>query len=105
MAELFLVVFSCSGAAGFVSSLRMAGFPALPVSNAPLSLDHGAGSRMREFAGPLEAGPEVLSILPVVLSRILLHEGVAMEQLLLLVSGAGDHQQGDNADDTGARSE
>lgn len=83
----------------------MAGFPAVPVSNAPLSLDHGAGSRLREFAGPFEAGPEVLSIFPVVVDRILLHEGVAMEQLLLLVSRTGDHQQGDNADDTGTRSE
>lgn len=60
---------------------------------------------MREFAGPHEAGPEVFSIFPVVVDRILLHEGVAMEQLLLSVSGTGDHQQGDNADDTGARSE
>lgn len=82
----------------------MASFPAVPVSNSPLSLNHGAGSRMREFAGPHEAGPEVFSIFPVVVDRILLHEGVAMEQLLLLVSRTGDNQQGDNADDIGARS-
>ena len=83
----------------------MAGIPALPVPNTPVPLDHGAGGCMREFAGPLETGPELLSIFPVVVDRILLHEGVAMEQLLLSVSGAGNHQQGDNADDTGARSE
>lgn len=56
---------------------------------------------MRQFPGPFQAGSEVLSVFSVVEHRVLLHESVAMEQLLLSVPRARGDQQGDYADDTG----
>lgn len=70
----------------------MAVFTSVLVLDADLSLRVGAGGRMRQFLGSLQAGSEVLSVFSVVEHRVLLHESVAMEQLLLPVSRARGDQ-------------
>lgn len=72
------------------------------VSDSHPSLRVDAGGRVCQFLSAFQAGPEVLSILSIVVACVLLHESVAMEQLLLSVPGARSHEQGDYANDTGA---
>ena len=72
------------------------------VSDSHLSLRVDAGGRVRQLLGAVQAGPEVFSIFSIVVACILLHEGLAMEQLLLSVPGACGHEQGDYANDTRA---
>jgi len=76
--------------------------PPLFLSDFHLSLRIDAGGRMRQLLGVVQAGPEVFPVLSIVLACILLHEGLAMEQLLLSVPGARGNEQGHYADDIGA---
>lgn len=81
---------------------RFAVSSSLFVSDSHLSLRDDAGGRVRQFVSVVQTGPEVFSILSIVVACVLLHESVAMEQLLLSVPGACGHEQGDYANDTGA---
>lgn len=79
--------------------------PSLFLSDSHLSLRVDAGGRMCQLFGAVQAGPEVFSVLSIIVACILLHEGLAMEQLLLSIPGACGHEQGDYADDIGALGE
>lgn len=58
-------------------------------SDAAVSAGVHARGALRQLVGVVQAGPEVLPVLPVRVDRLLLYEGMAVEQLQLSVPGAG----------------
>lgn len=58
-----------------------------------MSTDFRAGGSLRQLVGAVEAGPEILPVFPVVVDCLLLHEGVAVEQLQLSVPGTSSCEQ------------